>query len=191
MGLFNYPILQSADILLYKGEAVPVGEDQVQHVELTRDIGKWFNNRYKTDFFPLTKPLLTPTARVMSLASPENKMSKSLGGKHFIGIDESPEEISEKIKKAVTSKEGIRNLKSIYEAFEDSMDGEFDEDKMGNTKDVIATGIAKHFEEFRKRKAELLEDRNYVNNIISEGQKKASSVAVETILEVKEIIGIK
>ena len=190
MGLFSYPVLQAADILLYKGETVPVGEDQVQHVELTRDIARWFNNKYKVKYFPETKPLLTPTARVMSLIQPENKMSKSLGDKHWIGIDESPEDIMGKIKKAVTTNDGIRNLKSIYEAFYDDMDGEFNEDRMGDTKKVIANGIVKHFEGFRKRKQELTNDPEYVNEIIEKGKVKATSIASEVISEVKEIIGV-
>ena len=170
---------------------VPVGEDQIQHIELTRDIARWFNNKYKVDYFAEVKPLITESARVMSLVSPENKMSKSLGDKHWVGIDESSLDILSKFKKAVSTPEGIDNLRKIYEAFEENMDGEFNADKMGDTKNIIAVGIAKHFEEFRKRKVELLKDRDYINRVLEDGKKRASEIASKTIKEVKEIIGLK
>src|SRR3989344_4866216 len=113
LGLFAYPVLQAADILLYHGQFVPVGEDQIQHVELTRDVARWFNNKYKTKYFPEAKPLLTKSARIMSLADPEKKMSKSLGEKHWLGIDESKEKILDKLKKAISTDKGIANLKAI------------------------------------------------------------------------------
>ena len=113
-GLFTYPVLQAADILIYKGELVPVGEDQVQHVELTRDIAKKFNKRFgKT--FPETKPYLTKSARLKSLQDPTKKMSKSLGPKHYAGIFEDEDAIRDKFKKAVTTPEGIENLKMLTE----------------------------------------------------------------------------
>lgn len=191
MGLFDYPVLQAADILIYGGELVPVGEDQVQHVELTRDIARWFNNKYQTKYFPEAKPLLTPLARVMSLTDPEKKMSKSLGEKHWLGIDESHEKILDKIKKAVSTEKGVNNLKAIYEAFAENMAGDFNPDKMGETKTIIADGIYKHFAEFRKRKQELIKDPDYVNKILERGRKQAQKIASKTILEVKAIIGLK
>ena len=190
LGLFDYPVLQAADILLYHGQMVPVGEDQVQHVELTRDIARWFNNKYKTDYFPEAKPLLTKSARVMSLAEPEKKMSKSLGDKHFIGINESPAEILKKIKKAVTTPAGIKNLQAIYQAFEPAMPGKFNADKMSETKEIIAQGVGDYFADFRKRKAELMKDEKQINQILEIGRKKAEAIAVETISEVKKIIGL-
>jgi tryptophanyl-tRNA synthetase len=191
MGLFDYPVLQAADILLYKGMAVPVGEDQVQHLELTRKIARWFNNKYKTDFFPEIKPILTPTARVMSPASPENKMSKSLGDKHWIGISESPESIIKKVKSAVTSPEGIENLKELFKAFKDDIDGDFNADKMGDTKTAIANGIANHFADFRTKKEELLKDPKEIEQILEDGRKKAEKIAKENIEKVKKIVGVK
>jgi tryptophanyl-tRNA synthetase len=191
MGLFNYPVLQAADILLYQGELVPVGEDQVQHVEITRNIARWFNNKYKTNIFPESKPLLTPSSRIMSLTDPTSKMSKSMGDKNFIGIDDEPEVIISKIKKAVTTPEGVENLKAIYEAFEDSMDGEFNEERMGDTKMIIGSGIAKHFESFRKKKQELVNNPDYVNKILEEGRAGVEKIASDTIDEIKTIIGVK
>ncbi|MDO8669758.1 MAG: tryptophan--tRNA ligase [Candidatus Buchananbacteria bacterium] len=190
MGLFDYPVLQAADILIYKGVLVPVGEDQIQHVELTRDIARWFNHKYQTDYLPEAKPLLTKSARVMSLADPEKKMSKSLGAKHFLGIDESKEKILDKIKKAVSTAEGIENLKAIYESFLEDMAGDFKPDKMGETKAVMAAGIYNHFASFREKKQELLKNRSYVNKILAQGKKQAEKIATKTILEIKEIIGL-
>ncbi len=104
-GLLTYPVLQAADIVIYNGTAVPVGEDQVQHLELTRNIARWFNNRYGKTFAE-PKPVLTPTPRVMSLTAPTQKMSKSLGEKNVIGLADEPAMILEKVKKAVTESTG-------------------------------------------------------------------------------------
>lgn len=190
VGLFDYPVLQAADILLYKGELVPVGADQVQHVELTRDIARWFNNKYQTAYFPEAKPLLTPTARIMSLAEPDKKMSKSLGAKNWIGIDESLDAIYAKIKKAVTSFDGQASLQAIYEAFRDDMAGEFEAEKMSATKKIIADGLFSHFADFRKKKTALLKDKDYVHQVLADGQRKAESTASQTVKEVKAIIGL-
>jgi len=103
MGLFDYPVLMAADILLYKAELVPVGDDQTQHVELARKIARKFNNKFG-DFFPEPKTELTDARRIMSLTYPNKKMSKSLGSKSYIALSDSPETIKEKIKLAVTDK---------------------------------------------------------------------------------------
>lgn len=101
VGLFDYPVLQAADILLYKANFVPVGQDQIQHLEFTRDIARLFNNKFgKT--FPDPQPILTKTPKIMSLTDPTKKMSKSLGLKSYIGINDPPEVIREKLKKAIT-----------------------------------------------------------------------------------------
>ena len=96
-GLFTYPILQAADILIYKADFVPVGRDQVQHLELSRNIAVRFNNQFGT-YFPEPHPLLTETPKLVSLADPTKKMSKSLGDKHFVGLFEEEESIRKKIK---------------------------------------------------------------------------------------------
>lgn len=107
MGLFDYPVLQAADILMYKGDLVPVGVDQVQHVELTRDIARFFNNKYGIATFPETRPKLTETPKILSLADPLKKMSKSHGEKSFVALTDEPDVIMEKLKKAVTETTGI------------------------------------------------------------------------------------
>ncbi len=190
MGLFDYPVLQAADILLYHGELVPVGQDQIQHVELTRDVARWFNNKYQTAYFPESKPLLTPTAKIMSLISPENKMSKSLGDKHWLGIDENPETISQKLAKAVTTPAGVANLKLVYDSFAEKMTGEFDENKMANAKATIAAGIGDYFTTYRDRKAKLMKDEKAIFKTLAGGQKKAAEIARKTMAEVKKIIGV-
>lgn len=189
-GLFGYPVLQAADILLYGSELVPVGEDQVQHVELTRDIARWFNKKYETKYFPEAKPLLTPTPRVMSPADPTKKMSKSLGDKHWIGIDEDFDAINTKLKKAVTTPTGIKNLKLLYQTFHDAMTGEFDEKQMAQTKTIIAQGIANHFAGFRQAKASIRGDKTYVAKVLTQGRKKASNIAETRLAEIKKIIGL-
>lgn len=105
MGLFDYPVLQAADILLY-GDRVPVGRDQVQHVELTRDIARFFNNRFG-ETFPEPSPILTEVPKLRSLTEPLKKMSKSFGERSYVALTDEPEVIAEKLKKAVTESTGI------------------------------------------------------------------------------------
>jgi tryptophanyl-tRNA synthetase len=108
-GLLEYPVLQAADILLYKADRVPVGRDQVQHVELTRDIARFFNNKFGA-YFPEAQPLLTDTPKIKSIVDPLKKMSKSLGEKSCIALTDEPEEIYEKLKRATTETTGILSL---------------------------------------------------------------------------------
>ncbi|MFA4872251.1 MAG: tryptophan--tRNA ligase [Patescibacteria group bacterium] len=191
MGLFDYPVLQAADILLYKGELVPVGQDQIQHVELTRDCAKWFNNKYKVKYFPESKPLLTETPKIMSLISPENKMEKTLGDKHCLYIDEPAEAIAAKLAKAVSTPAGIENLKTIYQAFKEKMAGEFNPEKMAETKKIIAEGIANYFADFRAQKEKLKKDKKLVLDILAEGRQKAQAIAQKNMAEIKKIIGVE
>ncbi|MBU1915952.1 tryptophan--tRNA ligase [Patescibacteria group bacterium] len=107
VGLFDYPVLQAADILMYRGEFVPVGRDQVQHVELTRDIARFFNNKYGVQFFPEAKPLLTNVSKLRSLNDPLKKMSKSLGEKSYIALSDEPDVVLKKIKSMVTNTDGL------------------------------------------------------------------------------------
>jgi tryptophanyl-tRNA synthetase len=129
LGLFSYPVLMAADILLYKTEVVPVGEDQVQHLELTRDIGKRFNNTFG-ELFMVPEPFINQqTARIMSLTDPKKKMSKSDGEKSYIALTDPPEVIRKKIMGAVTETDplfsfeksgpAVLNLLRIYRAFSD------------------------------------------------------------------------
>ncbi len=202
-GLFTYPILQAADILLYKGTHVPVGEDQVQHVELTRKIGRWFNNKYKK-YFPEAKPLLTKTARVKSLLDPEKKMSKSLGLGHVIELADEPNVIEKKMKKAVTATEGggaapgVENLLLLLEQFGDKkMHKKFvtaekkGDIRYGDLKKEVSAAIGNYFADFRERRKELMSNHNEIADILIHGADKAAEIAEETMEDVIEIIGIR
>ncbi|MFH2062804.1 MAG: tryptophan--tRNA ligase [bacterium] len=110
LGLLDYPVLQAADILIHRGEAVPVGRDQVQHVELTRDIARFYNRKYGVEFFSEPKPLLSDTPKLRSLTDPLKKMSKSLGEKSYVALSDEPEVILKKIKGAVSETSGELHL---------------------------------------------------------------------------------
>jgi len=206
MGLFDYPVLQAADILIYKAEAVPVGEDQVQHIELTRDIARRFNDRFGK-VFPEPKPLLTESARIMSLADPAKKMSKSGGEKSYIAILDSPETIKDKIKSAVSDagggkdKRGGDNLLAIFNAFAEIKEEKseytnykrYHEEgtlKYAEFKPALAELIANYFADYRKKRAELSNNPDYVKKVLADGAKKASVVATKTLQEVKQKIGL-
>ncbi|MDP3995322.1 MAG: tryptophan--tRNA ligase [bacterium] len=202
-GLFTYPVLQAADVLLYKANTVPVGEDQVQHVELMRVIAKKFNKTFGT-LFPEPKPLLTESKRVMSLADPAKKMSKSLGDKHYIALSDSDEVIRKKVRSAVTATEGgdkspgVENLFGILEALggNDLARELKSQRKKGSLqysdlKDVVANTIIGNLSPIRERRAELEQERSATGEILIEGAKRAQKVARETMEEVREKIGVR
>ena len=203
VGLFTYPVLQAADILLYHGTHVPVGEDQVQHIELTRDIARWFNNRYG-EYFPETKALLTEIPRVKSLLEPTKKMSKSLGNGHVIELADESVVIEKKLKKAVTASEaggnapGVQNLLLLLEQFgskEDhsaftaaEKDGSI---RYGDLKKAVADAIAEEFAAFRARRTALLANHNEIADILIAGAEKAKQVARQTMEDVRKMIGVR
>jgi tryptophanyl-tRNA synthetase len=204
VGLFTYPVLQAADILIYKASKVPVGEDQVQHIELTRRIARRFNARFG-EMFPEPDVLLTEALRVMSPADPTRKMSKSLGPKHYIALTEPEESIRDKIKTAVTDigprtdtnekSPGVANLflllrltapKEIYDQFEsDYVRGVL---KYEPLKRAVADYLVKALEPIRARRAQLTETE--VREILHEGARKARMVARKTLEEARERIGV-
>lgn len=209
-GLFDYPVLQAADILLYHGTHVPVGEDQVQHVELTRDIARWFNKKFssgsadKGDYFPETKVLLTKTVRVKSLLEPNKKMSKSLGEGHVIDLADEAIVIEKKLKKAVTATEGggkapgVANLLGLLKEFGDKKtydqfiaaekDGSI---RYGDLKQALGKTITETFMDFRDRRKALLAEHNEIAEILIAGAEKAKRVAEETIEEVRKRVGVR
>ncbi|MEA3227067.1 MAG: tryptophan--tRNA ligase, partial [Planctomycetota bacterium] len=132
MGLLGYPILQAADILIHKGELVPIGRDQVQHVELTRDIARFFNKKYGVKFFPEAKPLLTDVPKLRSLNNPLKKMSKSLGEKSYIALSDKPEVVLKKIKSAVTNTDGMISMgeDEVEKTLAEPLVGLMDKDKL-------------------------------------------------------------
>src|SRR3989344_447790 len=170
--LLTYPTLMAADILIYKAEAVPVGEDQVQHLEITRDIAKRFNTRFEKTF-PEPKPILTETARVMSLSDPTKKMSKSHGPKSYIALNDSPETIEEKTEYEQFNKDHDAG-KLMYSKF----------------KPRLAELIAGYFAEYRKNHENLAKDPDYVKKVLEDGAEKAALIAQKTLEEVKKKIGL-
>jgi tryptophanyl-tRNA synthetase len=203
MGLFDYPVLQAADILMYKTDAVPVGQDQLQHIEITRKIARLFNNKFgKT--FPEPKGIITETPKIMSLTDPTKKMSKSHGQKSYIGINDEPEVVRKKIKSAVTDtgttgkiNPATENLFLLLKTFSTPEKIKYFKTahrnksiKYSELKEILAKDIADYFTPFRKKRAELKENPEYVKKVLLEGAQKASSIAKETMKEVKEKMGL-
>jgi tryptophanyl-tRNA synthetase len=200
MGLLDYPVLMAADILLYKPTGVSVGDDQVQHVELSRTIARKFNNHFgKT--FPEPQTFMQKPLRIMSLIDPEKKMSKT--GDEALMLDDEPKEILRKLKKAVTASEpgkkspGVENLFTLLEHFGTQEQIAHFRDlqrnetlKFSDLKEALAEDIGDYFAEFREKKQQLLGRPEYLAEVLGEGATKASKVARETLLEVKQKIGL-
>lgn len=210
VGLFNYPVLQAADILLYDAEVVPVGEDQLQHLEFTREIARKFNEKYLPagkqgkKLFIEPKSLLTEVPRLMSLSNPSKKMSKSMP-EGCLFLDDSPEEITNKIKKAVTDsgseikydpekKPAISNLVTIYKGLSDLSIKEIEEKfkgaSYGQFKKDLAQTIIEGLRPFRAKKKLLSKNIGKVEKIIEKGNKKAQKRAGLKMKQVKKIIGL-
>lgn len=205
-GLFTYPSLMAGDILLYQADLVPTGEDQKQHVELTRDLAERFNKLYG-DTFKVPEPYIEKVgARVMGLQDPTSKMSKSstLPNDTILLID-TPEEIMKKLKKAVTDSEGIvkydeknkpgiSNLMEIYGIITNKtmaeIEKEFEGQGYGTFKTAVAEAIIKELEPFRTKYNELMANPKLLEEIYSKGAKKASEVASKTLKDVYDKIGI-
>ena len=200
MGLFNYPVLMAADILLYKTAIVPVGEDQVQHVELARIIARKFNNRFGKYFNEPKSKLMASenSARVMSLTHPEKKMSKSLGEKSYIALSDSEEVIKNKIKSAVTTEQGGKNLLNLFEQFskDEKLINKFKKDfknneiKYSELKPALADAIIAELKPISEKRNYYLTHKNKVAKILKSGQKKASKLAENNLQEIKTKIGL-
>lgn len=204
--LLTYPILQAADILIYKAKQVPVGQDQKQHLELTKSIAKTFNDRYG-DYFPIPKIELTQTPKIMSLSDPTQKMSKSAGIKHYVRLFENEEVLRNKIKAAITDDKntpkgemspGISTLFTLLKACEEQNDynrlmSEFENGHMKNVdlKDCLSDALVKLTSEFRYRREHIQKDTSLINDTIREMSSKAREKAQKTLFEVKELVGIK
>lgn len=200
-GLLYYPVLMAADILLYKPTHIPVGDDQAQHVELARDVARFFHKRFG-EMFTEPKTLLTAHPKIMSISNPEKKMSKSLGDEHCIYIDDSPENIFQKIAKAPTDtgdgkSPGAKNLFLLLQMFaNDQTNKKFAEDakagrvKYSELKKVLSKSISEYFKKFLEEKKKLMESPEKIEKILSDGAKKAQKVANKTLDEVKKKVGI-
>lgn len=203
-GLFTYPVLMAADILLYQTDLVPVGSDQKQHLEIARDIAVRFNNLYG-NVFVVPEPYIPKTgARIMSLADPTKKMSKSdenVNG--FISILDKPEVIVKKFKRAITDsdtvvryaegKEGINNLMTIYSAVTgasmDAIEREFDGKGYGYFKEQVGNAVAETLAPIQKEYDRLLADKAYLEACYQEGAAQANRLAMRTLRKVYKKVG--
>ena len=204
-GLFAYPSLMAADILLYQPDFVPVGEDQKQHCELTRDVAQRFNNIY-SDTFKVPEPYIPKTgARVMSLNAPDSKMSKSIP-EGCIFMMEKPEDIQRKFKRAITdsdtencvrfdpvNKPGVANLMNIYSAvtgktFEE-IEAEFAGMGYGKFKPAVGEAVIETLNPIREEATRILKDKAYLESVYKAGAEKASYVANKTLRKVYKKVG--
>ena len=202
-GLFTYPVLMAADILLYQADLVPVGEDQRQHVELTRDIAQRFNGVY-SDTFTLPEAFIPQMgARIMSLGNPDNKMSKSDPDGCVYLLDQ-PEEIQRKFKRAVTdsetavrfdkdSKPGVSNLLTIYCAATGKTMAEAEEEFAGQGygvfKPAVADAVVELLRPIREESERLMADKTYLESIYREGAQRAQYLASKTLAKVQRKVG--
>ena len=207
VGLFDYPVLMAADILLYDADFVPVGEDQRQHLEIARDIAKRFNSTYNKEIFKLPEGFITKnTARIMSLQDPTKKMSKSDENKEAtIFLLDDRATVLKKVKKAVTDSEniikysenkpGIRNLMNIYSAVTDKtytqIEEEFKGIGYGKFKEAVASAISDILEPIQEKynEMQLPENDEYIKNICKKGADVAQKIAQEKLKEVYEAVG--
>jgi len=204
-GILNYPLLMAADILLYKADLVPVGKDQQQHVELTREIARRFNKKYGQTFKLPSAMLPEFGEKIMSLRDPTKKMSKTDDPMGCLSVFEEPEIIKEKIKKAVTDpgneikydpkkKPGISNLIQIFslatEKKKEEIEKEFEGKGYYLFKEKLAQVLIKKFEKFREKRKKLWQNPSLVQEILKKGKKRAEIVAKETMQEVRKKIGL-
>lgn len=204
-GLLMYPVLMAADILLYKPNFVPVGEDQKQHIELCRDIVRYFNTRYGETFKDPAPLIAAKGARIMSIADPTKKMSKSDPDKNgMISIIDDPKTIEKKIKRAVTdsgtkvaydeNNAGIANLMTIYsvltgKSYED-IEKEFDGKMYGHLKVALAEVVIEKLKPSREKHADLMKNKDYLAQVMKKGADRARERASVTMKEVYAKIGV-
>ena len=206
VGLFTYPILQAADILLYQADFVPVGEDQRQHIELTRDLGQRFNSKYKEIFNIPQAQIIKSLAKINDLQEPTAKMSKSAASMSgVIELLDAPEITLKKFKSSVTDdgkevkfdekgKPGISNLLTIHSALSgksiEAIESEFAGKGYGDFKSAVAEVVIAELEPIRDRTKQLMDDPAELVSLLSTGAKKANDVASNTLKQVYEAIGL-
>ncbi|XP_033029359.1 tryptophan--tRNA ligase, mitochondrial isoform X2 [Lacerta agilis] len=205
VGLFTYPVLQAADILLYKSTHVPVGEDQVLHLELTQDTARRFNKKYG-EFFPVPTAILTESKKIKSLRDPTSKMSKSDPQKlATVNITDSPEEIMLKFRKAVTDftsevtydpahRPGVSNLVAVHSAITGLSTEEVVRQSTGldtaHYKAVVAEAVIEKLAPIRSEFVRLKEDRSYLEKVLWTGAEKAKELATPVYSEIKRLVGL-
>ena len=205
VGLFTYPILQVADILLYQAHEVPVGEDQRQHVELTRDLAVRFNGRFG-DTFTIPKPyILKETAKIYDLQDPSIKMSKSASTpKGLVNLLDEPKATAKKVKSAVTdtdtvvrydpvNKPGVSNLLTIYSTLTGTgipeLEQQYEGKLYGALKTDLADIVVDFVTPFRDRTRQYLDDPETLDSILAKGAEKARAVAAETLSQAYDRVG--
>ncbi len=205
-GLFTYPVLMAADILLYQADLVPVGEDQKQHLELTRDVAQRFNGVYG-DVFTVPEPYIPKVgARIMSLQEPDKKMSKSDSNPNgYIAVLDSPDDIMRKFKRAVTDsgsevrrgpdKAGVNNLISIYGAVTgrtaEQTESEFAGRGYGDFKLAVAEAVVEHLRPIREKYEALMADKAYLDKVFETGAARAVQASRRTLEKVYRKVGFR
>jgi len=211
-GLFTYPVLQAADILIYRADYVPIGKDQAQHLELSRNIAQRFNKQFDTEYFVLPEMLFTETPKIASTADPTRKMSKSAGEKHWIGVFAEEKRMTKQIKSAVTDagdmtideatgkremSAGVANLLLLMKASgktetHDELVAQYQAGTLryGDLKGTVAEALVEMTTPFRERKAELLANKKTVKAQIKASSAEIRKTAQQTLREVKEITGL-
>src|SRR5580700_9185588 len=204
-GLFQYPVLMAADILLYQAAIVPVGEDQSQHLELTRDIAQRFNSLYGDTFTMPETRLPAVGARVMGLDDPEKKMSKSTAGSgHAVSLLDPPEVIRKKILRATTDSNpavdfetagaGVRNLLAIFQAFtecsDDALKTQFSGMRYGDLKKTVAEAVIAALGPIQKRYRDIVAEKGYIARVLEDGAEKVRPIANDTVHKVKRAMGL-
>jgi tryptophanyl-tRNA synthetase len=206
VGLFAYPVLQAADILIYRADYVPVGKDQEQHLELSRNIAQRFNHQFGKEYFAHPEPLFTETPKILSPADPNKKMSKSLGEKHYINLFGEEDRVRKQIRSAVTDtgevsdgsmSAGVKNLFELLRACE-SMDAhtalmadyEAGALKYSDLKEAVANAVVGLINPFREQYAALQADKKAVKALIQDSSAETRKRAQQTLREVREIVGL-
>jgi tryptophanyl-tRNA synthetase len=204
-GLLQYPVLMTADILVYQAAIVPVGDDQAQHLELARDIAQRFNSLYGETFVMPATSLPLVGARVMGLDDPEKKMSKSAAGSgHAVALLDPIDQIRKKIMRATTDSlpavdfdsagPGVQNLLSIFQAFSgwpaEKMRAHFTGMRYGDLKKQVAEMVIANLEPLQKRYAEIVDEPGYLTGVLKEGAERVSPIAKSTVQLAKERMGL-
>jgi len=204
-GLLQYPVLMAADILLYQAAIVPVGEDQAQHLELTRDIAQRFNSLYGETFVMPQTSLPAVGARIMGLDDPTAKMSKSAAGAgHAVALLDPPDRARKTIMRATTDSSpavdfaklgpGVENLLNIFQAFgawsDEKMRSHFSGMRYGDLKKQVADMVISHLEPFQKRYREITSESGYVASVLRQGAERVAPIANSTVDLVKRRMGL-
>lgn len=205
VGLFCYPVLMAADILLYRPDFIPVGDDQKQHVEIARDIAERFNKRYQREIFAIPKPYFGQSgSRIMDLREPENKMSKSANNPNgTVFLNDSNDRLAKKFRSAVTDSgsevnalavsPGLQNLVEIFASLSDTSIESVLSNYAGKTYGVLKQDLADlvvaKIEPIRERAAVLMQDRTAIDRIFASGAENAQAIAKKTLAQVYETVG--